>query len=63
MYWFGCIGKGAYRGLITISLDLHSSGNTSDGFLSGKISDVNESIVEANPSIHQSISIHDLFGY
>ena len=33
------------RGLITISLDLHTTGNLGDGFAAGVVGDVNEGIV------------------
>ena len=35
--------------LVTVSLDLHSSSDTRDGFLSGEIGNVDESVVEAEP--------------
>lgn len=38
---------GSVRGrLVSVGLDLHSTGDTDDGFLAGKISDVDESVVE-----------------
>lgn len=33
-------------GLVTIGLDLHSTGNTGDGFTAGQIGNVDEGIVE-----------------
>ena len=35
-----------YRGLISVGLDLHTTGNSGDGLLSRKIGNVNESVVE-----------------
>jgi hypothetical protein len=40
--------SGVGRRLIAISLNLHSSGHTADGFLSRQISDVNKGIVEGS---------------
>jgi hypothetical protein len=36
------------RGLITISLDLHATGDTGDGFAARKIGDVDEGVVEGS---------------
>lgn len=33
-------------GLVTVSLDLHSTGDTGDGFTAGQIGDVDEGVVE-----------------
>lgn len=33
-------------GLVTIGLDLHSTGDTGDGFTAGQIGDVDEGVVE-----------------
>lgn len=35
-----------WRRLVSVSLDLHSTGNSDDGFLSGKIGDVDKGVVE-----------------
>jgi hypothetical protein len=35
-----------WGGLVTISLDLHSTGDTGDGFAAGQIGDVDEGVVE-----------------
>lgn len=35
------------RGLVTISLDLHATGDTADSLAAGEIGDVDEGIVEA----------------
>jgi hypothetical protein len=35
-----------YRRLVSIGLDLHTTGNSGDGLLSRKIGNVNESVVE-----------------
>merc|ERR1719198_2802850 len=42
------------RGLVTIGLDLHTTGNTGDGLLSGEIGDVNEGIVEGSEDVGNS---------
>lgn len=34
------------RRLVTVSLDLHTTGDTADGFTAGQIGDVHEGIVE-----------------
>lgn len=36
-----------YRGLVSVGLDLHSTGNSGDGLLSRQIGNVNESVVES----------------
>lgn len=36
----------AYRRLVSVGLDLHTTGNSGDGLLSRKIGNVNESVVE-----------------
>jgi len=50
---------GVGRRLVSVSLDLHPSGNTRDGFLSGKIGNVDESVVERGEDVsnteHQSV--------
>lgn len=37
---------GVGRGLVTVSLDLHTTGDTADGFTAGQIGNVNEGVVE-----------------
>jgi hypothetical protein len=37
---------GVGRGLVSVGLDLHTAGDSDDGFLAGEISDVDESVVE-----------------
>lgn len=36
------------RGLVTVSLDLHATGDTGDGFAAGQIGDVDEGVVEGS---------------
>ena len=42
---------GVRGGLITIGLDLHTSGDTGDGFTTGQIGDVNKGIVERGKDV------------
>ena len=42
------------RGLITVSLDLHSSRHTAEGFLSGQIRDVDKGIVERREDVRHA---------
>jgi hypothetical protein len=35
-----------WRGLVTVGLDLHATGDTGDGFAAGQIGDVDEGVVE-----------------
>lgn len=37
---------GVWRGLVSVGLDLHTTGDSGDGFLTGEIGNVNEGIVE-----------------
>lgn len=39
---------GVWRGFVTVSLDLHATGDTGDGFLAGEIGDVDKGVVEAD---------------
>jgi hypothetical protein len=41
-----CQHGGVGRGLVTVGLDLHATGDTGDGFAAGQISDVDEGVVE-----------------
>lgn len=50
------------RGLVTIGLDLHTTGNTGDGLLTGEIGDVNEGIVEGGENVSYSEDKLTLFG-
>ena len=43
-----CLLTSIWRGLLSISLDLHTSGDSGVGFSSGEISNVNESVVESS---------------
>ena len=43
--------SGVGGGLITISLDLHTSGNTGDGFTASQIGNVDEGIVERGEDV------------
>lgn len=42
----GCQHGGVWGGLVTIGLDLHSTGDTGDGFAARQIGDVDEGVVE-----------------
>jgi hypothetical protein len=42
----GCQHGSVWGGLVTISLDLHATGDTGDGFAAGQIGDVDEGVVE-----------------
>jgi len=46
--------SGVGRGFITISLDLHASGNARDGFFAGQVRHMDESIVEAGIDVSNS---------
>ena len=37
---------GVWGGLVTVGLDLHTTGDTGDGFAAGEIGDVDEGVVE-----------------
>jgi len=42
----GCQHGSVGGGLVTVSLDLHATGDTGDGFAAGQIGDVDEGVVE-----------------
>lgn len=42
----GCQHGGVWRRLVTVGLDLHTAGDTGDGFATGEIGDVDEGVVE-----------------
>ena len=39
---------GVRGGLVSVGLDLHTTGDTGDGLLTGEIGDVDEGVVEAD---------------
>ena len=41
-----CQHGGVWRGLVTVGLDLHTTGDTGDGFAAGEIGDVDEGVIE-----------------
>jgi hypothetical protein len=55
---FGNVLGGKHSGVggrfVAIGLDLHSSGNTNEGFSSRKIGDVNESVIEGSKEVGNS---------
>ena len=53
------------RGLVTVSLDLHSSGNADQGLAAGKVSHVDEGVVEARVDVSDSedvLALLDVLG-
>lgn len=62
-YYLGGQHSGVGRGLVTIGLHLHASGDTGNGLTAGQIGNVDESVVEAGIDVSHAkdnLSLLDL---